>query len=225
MSGDDPYTYPGSPVLRNKLDLRDPVAFDRIERRLVVQRIREGVPRGNFDLAHLKAIHRHLFQDVYSWAGEVRSVEVSKGGNQFQFRQYIETGMADVHRRIVRSDYLRGLSAQDFAVRAGTIMGDVNYVHPFREGNGRTQLQYLKQLSEKAGHMLDLTKMRPELWLEASREAHRARYEAMGRAIAETIVSTKERSHWQQRAKEARTTIEKRSEPVRDISRDDDRER
>lgn len=77
MSGDDPYTYPGSRILRNKLDLRDAVAFDRVERRLVTQRISEGEPRGDFDLAHLKAIHRHLFQDIYSWAGEVRRVEIA----------------------------------------------------------------------------------------------------------------------------------------------------
>lgn len=188
MSGDDLYFYSGSRVLINKLDLRDPVALDRAERRLVVQRMREGIPRGDFDLPHLKAIHRHLFQDVYSWAGEVRRVEISKGGNQFQFRQYIETGMADIHRRIVKSHYLRGLSPQDFAAQAGHIIGDVNYVHPFREGNGRTQLQYLKQLGEKAGHRLDLSRMQPDTWVDASRASHNAHYEAMSRAIVESIV-------------------------------------
>ncbi len=63
---------------------------------MVGDRIAEGVPKGSFDLAHLRAIHRHLFQDVYDWAGELRTVEIFKGGNQFQFRQYIPTGMADV---------------------------------------------------------------------------------------------------------------------------------
>lgn len=187
MSGNDPYTYPGSRVLRNKLDIREPAALDRVERRLVVQRTREGVPVGDFDLAHLKDIHRHLFQDIYSWAGEVRNVEISKSGHQFQFRQYIGTGMADVHRRIVQCNYLRKLSPDEFARLAGEIIGDVNYVHPFREGNGRTQLQFLKQLGERAGHPLDLTKLTQETWLEASREAHRAQYGHMAQAIRESI--------------------------------------
>lgn len=81
MIGDaaDPYLYPGTTVLRNKLGLRDAAVLDRAERNLVRLRHREGVPRGAFDLEHLRAIHRHLFQDLYDWAGELRTVEVAKG--------------------------------------------------------------------------------------------------------------------------------------------------
>jgi cell filamentation protein len=151
---EDPYLIPGSSVLRNKLGFTDADALEQIERRLVVQRIREGIPSGGFDLGHLQAIHRHLFQDVYAWAGELRTVEIAKGGSQFQFRQFIETGMADVHRRLEQADFLRGRSGAEFAEAAGRIIGDVNYVHPFREGNGRAQLQYLEQLAAQAGRTL-----------------------------------------------------------------------
>jgi cell filamentation protein len=136
VSDEDPYVLPGSTVLRNKLGATTADALDRVERRLVVQRAREGMPTGDFDLDHLRSIHRHLFQDVYAWAGEVRTVEISKDGSQFQFRRFIGTGMADVHRRLAQSNFLRGLSAVDFAAAAGTALGDVNYVHPFRDGNG-----------------------------------------------------------------------------------------
>jgi len=136
---DEAYCYPPDfVVLKNKLDLRDAELLDRFERRAAAQRAAQGIPSGKFDLAHLRAIHRHLFQDVYDWAGELRTVEIAKGGNQFQFRQYITTGMADVHRRIVAAKFLKGLSARAFADKAGEIIGDINYVHPFREGNGRT---------------------------------------------------------------------------------------
>ncbi|CAN5216090.1 hypothetical protein BH10PSE6_BH10PSE6_13880 [soil metagenome] len=117
---EDPYLYPETNVLRNKLEIRDLTALDRAERRLVAQRIRDGTPRGNFDLDHLKAIHRHLFQDIYDWAGKLRNVEISRDGHQFQFRRYIETGMGDVHRRLVEAEFLKGLSPQDFAHVAGT---------------------------------------------------------------------------------------------------------
>lgn len=187
MSGDF-YLYPGTQLLRNKLDIQDPVQLATIERKLVTDRIAEGVPDGNFGLVHLQAIHRHLFQDVYGWAGELRRVEIAKGGHQFQFLSYIETGMADVHGRLVRQDYLRGLSRVAFAREAGVIMGDVNYVHPFRDGNGRTQLQYLKLLGQQAGHRIDLTKLDPKGWIEASKQAHVANYAPMGRAIAAAII-------------------------------------
>ncbi|RYE61583.1 MAG: cell division protein, partial [Oxalobacteraceae bacterium] len=97
---DDPYVYPGTRLLRNKFDIRDAAVLDLAERRYSTIRSIQKIPTGDFDLKHLRAIHRHLFQDVYDWAGEIRTVEISKGSSQFQFRQYIETGMADVHRRI-----------------------------------------------------------------------------------------------------------------------------
>jgi cell filamentation protein len=170
-------------VLRNKLGIRDPDKFDYYEREIVAFRSRQGIPTGNFDLKHLRAIHHHLFQDIFDWAGEIRTVEISKGDSQFQFRQYIEIGMADVHRRLSSTYFLRGLDRKEFAVKAAAIMGDVNYVHPFREGNGRTQLQYFKQLCEYAGHPLDLTRIVPADWLEASIAAHRGEYNRMADVI------------------------------------------
>ncbi len=179
----DPYVYPGTPVLRNKLGIRDARRLDEMERLLVVQRAREGIPAGNFDLAHLRAIHRHLFQDIYGWAGEIRTVEIAKGGQQFQFGRYIETGMADIHGRLAARQFLKGLGLAHFAESAAQIIGDVNYVHPFREGNGRTQLFYLAELAEHAGHPMDLPRLDAEVWIDASRRAHISDYAALAEAI------------------------------------------
>lgn len=102
---DTEYCYPPDyTVLRNKLGLRDAKELEFFEREFVMQRIAQGAPSGDFGLAHLQAIHRHLFQDVYEWAGEIRTVEIAKGGSQFQFRRFIETGMADIHRRLAARD-------------------------------------------------------------------------------------------------------------------------
>jgi cell filamentation protein len=181
----DPYFYPGTDILKNKLGIRDKDELDRMERRLVTQRARDGVPSGRFDLAHLRTVHHHLFQDVYDWAGEIRTVELSKDGQQFQFRRFIETGMADVYERLMAANFLKGCSRADFADQAARIVGDVNYVHPFREGNGRTQLFYLEQLAEQAGHPLDLTKLAPKRWIEASQHSHAGDYAAMAREISQ----------------------------------------
>ena len=183
----DPYVYPGTSVLRNRFGITDPQRLDRIERRLVVQRAREGIPGGTFDLSHLCAIHRHLFQDVYDWAGELRTVEISRGRQQFQFRQFIVTGMADVHRRLVAGNFLKRLSAGEFAKQSAVAIGDVNYIHPFREGNGRTQLQYLKLLALQAGHALDLGRIDQTAWIEASKLSHAADYDSMAEAISRAI--------------------------------------
>lgn len=184
---DDPYVYRGTSVLKNKFGIRDADKLDFHEREVVAQRLRQNVPSGNFDLAHLCAIHRHLFQDVYDWAGKLRTIDIAKGGNQFQAVRFLDAGMADIHRRLVEKRFLVGLAPEDFAREAGIVLGDVNYVHPFREGNGRAQLHYLKQLAERAGHRIDLTKLDANRWHEASQSAHWADYDAMARAIAAAL--------------------------------------
>lgn len=165
----DPYIYPGTSTLINLRDIRDPELLDMFERRAVVQRQAEGVPTGDFDSNHLKAIHGHLFQDVYEWAGEFRTVEMSKDDHQFQFANFVENGVDYVHAQIQEKDYLQGLSREEFVDNAAKIIGDLNYAHPFREGNGRTQKEYLEQLSERAGHPIDVSLLHGKAWIEASR--------------------------------------------------------
>ena len=150
------------------------------------QRIEEGAPTGNFDLKHLQDIHRHLFQDVYEWAGEVRQVDFHKT-DWFLPHSRIEMGMRDVHARLIKQDYLSGLPRPEFAARAGEIIGDVNYAHPFRDGNGRTQLLYLKQLGARAGHKVDLTRFDRDQWVEASIEANSGKYSLMGNCIERAL--------------------------------------
>lgn len=180
----DPYLIPGTDCLRNKLGLTDAKLLDSAEREYVLQRARRRVPRGDFDLPHLQAIHLHLFQDVYDWAGELRTLEIAKGGHHFLFHTRIEMGMGDVHRRLQQQDYLRKLGRSAFATAAGQVIGDVNYVHPFREGNGRTQFLYLQQLAEQAGHRIDLTRLDPGGWIAASIAAHDGDYGPMQDQIA-----------------------------------------
>ena len=94
--------------------------------------------------------------------------------------------MADVHRRLTGMQFLRGLSHGEFAQKAGESMGDVNYVYPFREGNGRTQLLYLRQLARQAGHELSAT-LDPERWIAASIAAHRADYGLLSQEIERAL--------------------------------------
>ncbi len=186
MSFVDPYIDPFSGVLKNKFGTTDQATLDRIEREWVVQRILEGCPRGSFDLAHLQAIHRHIFQDIFDWAGETRTLELFKNNDRFLPYAYIQHGMADVHSRLTSQNFLKGLSESAFAKAAARIIGDVNHVHPFREGNGRTQLRYLQQLAEQAGHPVDGCRFQGE-WIVASRASHQGDYDPMAASIPNAI--------------------------------------
>lgn len=192
MSVGDPYVYPDVPtVVRNKFGIKNASKLDAVERVHVAQRIEEGIPAGAFDLAHIKAIHKHLFQDVYDWAGKTRTVELAKGGHHFQPVGYIEIGIGNIHNRLVQYRFLTGLAPAAFATEAAQIIGDLNYVHPFREGNGRTQLLYLDALAHRAGHDLDLARLKRDRWQKASRAAHDANYDLMAQAIAAAVRESK----------------------------------
>ena len=96
--------------------------------------------------------------------------------------------MADVHRRIVAARCFRGSEPDGFAEGAGPVLGDVNRVHPFREGNGRTQLQYLKQLAARAGHAVDLTRIDRAAWLDASHRFNVGDHATIARCIRQALV-------------------------------------
>ncbi|MGA9427429.1 MAG: Fic family protein, partial [Terracidiphilus sp.] len=97
---EDPYSYPGTSILKNLLDLRDPRALEDFEVEIFALRSEEPLPIGAFDPAHYCSIHHHLFQDVYEWAGQYRTLRTSKGGNEFCYPEYIPTQMDNLFRSI-----------------------------------------------------------------------------------------------------------------------------
>ncbi len=194
MTNWEDYFYPGTDVLRNKLDIEDEEELAQAERMVVRLRADEGCPTGDFDLEHLQAIHRHLFQDVYEWAGQLRQVNMFKSEpGEYMPHDRIEMGMHDVHRRIVEADFLRNMDVWEFSDKAAQIIGDTNHAHPFREGNTRTQLQFLQQLGEQAGHNIDLTKIDRDAWNEAKILSGRGSYGEMNDQIRAAIVPTLEK--------------------------------
>ena len=123
-------------VLRNRLNLQRASEFDGFERRFVTQRIAEGVPAGNFDLAHLQAIHRQIFQDLYEWAGVLRVDDVEDGEAHYQAAAKIAGDVAAIHRDLGAKKFLADLEPGDFAREAALLMGDLAFVRPFFEGHG-----------------------------------------------------------------------------------------
>jgi cell filamentation protein len=163
----DPYTYANSTVLVNKLGLTSQADLDAFEAEISSARATEPLPDGLLDFGHYKAVHHHLFQDVYDWAGQVRTVRLSKGGNPFCYPENIEIQAAQLFSKLQTDGHLRDLSADDFSKRAAHFIAELNAIHAFREGNGRSQLTFLALLADRAGHPLDLDRLEPEAMLAA----------------------------------------------------------
>ncbi len=163
----DIYCYEGTTVLKNIPDIRDQNSLNEFETAMTMQRSDEPLPAGRLSVAHYCAIHRHLFQDVYSWAGEFRTVRMSKGGSAFCYPEYIEQEMQKLFDNLKDQNYLRELSADEFATGAAHFLATLNAIHPFREGNGRAQTSFLLLLADRAAHPLNLDKLVPGRFMEA----------------------------------------------------------
>jgi cell filamentation protein len=172
----DPYAYPGTDVLRNLLDLRDAAALAEREAALSAIRIAQLERRftpGDFDLAHLQATHRHIFGDIYPWAGELRTVRITKGGDLFALPEHIGPYLTTLFADLAHEDRLHGLGREQFLERLTHYYAEINAVHPFREGNGRTQRAFLGQIAKAAGHPIAWVHLDAERNILAARESHR----------------------------------------------------
>lgn len=127
---EDPYCYPGTTVLKNKLKLRTQAELDAFEAEITAQRAEEPLPSGRLGYAHYKAIHKHLFQDVYVWAGKIRNVRISKGGNMFCYPESIDREMSKLFASLATHKHFKGTTAKGFAAKSAHFLADLNAIHP-----------------------------------------------------------------------------------------------
>jgi len=153
----DPHSERGNACPRNVFGILDYAELQEREGPLAAKRGLELEYRGmkgKFDSAHLQSIHRYLFQDVFPWAGEFRVVNISKGNANFGPAMHIAGALKELFDRLAKEKLLTGLDAPAFVERAAFYLGEINAIHPFREGNGRTQREFIRQLGLHAGHPL-----------------------------------------------------------------------
>jgi fido (protein-threonine AMPylation protein) len=167
----DPYLDPSTGVLKNKLGINDEATLAGAEADIVMARsyeLEQSPIQGRFDLDHLRALHRHLFGSLYDWAGELRTVDLAKSGSMFAHHAYLETAGAQIFAQLTREQNLAGLGPDAFADRAAYFLGELNALHPFREGNGRVQRQFIGQLAQTNGYTIHWENVNQEQMLEAS---------------------------------------------------------
>lgn len=171
----DPYVYPGTTVLRNLWDIRDAAQLNRSEAIETTRRSIELEARptsGKFDANHLKAIHRYIFQDVFDWAGNFRTVNIYKS-DPFAFHQFIASCLETTLGELKTERFLSGAGLDLFASRAAHYLGEINAIHPFREGNGRTQREFIRQLAVRNGFAIDWKQVSRQEMIDASRRSLR----------------------------------------------------
>ena len=171
----DPYVDPATGVLRNSLGISDTDELAKAEADLTavaIATLTEKPVRGNFDLAHLQAIHKRLFGAIYPWAGELRRTEMSKDSTRFASVDSLNRAANQLFDSLHKEKLLNGLTDEDYVRRLAHYYSEVNILHPFREGNGRTQRAFFSLLAAKSGRRIAWDLMDASKNLAASIKAY-----------------------------------------------------
>jgi cell filamentation protein len=152
------YTDPGTGVLRNLADITDQDDLLFFESAAVIKRAKELElqPMTVHGANTLLDIHRYLFQDVYNWAGQKRTVEISKQGKPFFLTAFFDNGFAYIDTLIMEYRKLAQADKPRLAECLAVLLDNINYLHPFREGNGRVQREFIRLLALEKGYILNL---------------------------------------------------------------------
>lgn len=157
------YCYPGTDVLINLFDVRDEEKLKELEKVYSLLRLSElqiKKPADSLDVKAFLAIHRYLLQDVYPFAGELRKEMISKGSSAFAHPKHIEAHLLKIFNELETENYLKGLPRDQLISRLAYFLSELNALHPFREGNGRSIREFARQLMLNAGCRLDWEKVR-----------------------------------------------------------------
>jgi len=161
MDSVDPYYDDSIGDLRNLLGAKSPDELEKLEPQIVFANELElestGVPRTD-DLTELLLIHKQLFNGVYDWAGQIRTVDIRKNASDaeyFLIVSKIYDAANYVFTELAKESNLKGLSKENFVKRLAYFYDQLNYIHPFREGNGRTQRVFWNRVAKDADYEID----------------------------------------------------------------------
>jgi cell filamentation protein len=183
--------YPNTSVLINKFDIRDEEKLSEVESVIVSAKYAEWMRNPaakTFDFEHYKAIHRFLFSDLYDWAGQVRTVDISKKGTVFTRAEAIAQQAELIFSRLKGCNYFRDLPRAEFVEEIVDFYCLTNALHPFREGNGRTQRAFLTQLIRSAGHDINFADMDTDLLMIATIQASQGVTDLLRNIFNESIL-------------------------------------
>jgi cell filamentation protein len=193
LSGPDPHYDYQHKILKNLPGFTDPIlldSFERVEAAEEIFDLQKYPVKGTFDSAHLRVIHARIFQNVYPWAGEFRQVNLRRSASYyFALVQFMETNLKSTLAKLAAENHLKGLDAAAFASRAAYYLGELNSIHPFREGNGRTQREFIRELAAEAGHRINWNRVTRSQMIDVSIESHNlGKNDAFAELIASAIV-------------------------------------
>ena len=165
------YCYPSSNVLKNKLNIRDNKLLKTAEEEITLIKQMELLKnpiKGNFSKAHLMNIHKFIFEDIYSFAGKIRREQISKADTMFYPPNLIDGELDKVFAKIKDNNMLKETDKEKIFDNLAYVMAELNIIHPFREGNGRSIREFIRLMAKRLGYDLNWGNVDSKELLEAS---------------------------------------------------------
>ena len=166
--------YPNSTCLINKFNIKDDKKLSEIEAEITFAKaavLESKEVKPPFDFDFYKSIHRFLFEDLYDWAGVLRKIDISKKGTSFCSVNELENLCKACFNRLEQANYFKGLSKEKFVEEIVDLYQTTNFLHPFREGNGRTQIIFISKLIKYNGYDFNFSNINPDLLMIATIKA------------------------------------------------------
>ena len=165
------YCYPDSNVLKNKLNIRDNKLLKTAEEEITLIKQMELLKnpiKGNFSKSHLMNIHKFIFEDIYTFAGKIRREQISKADTMFYPPNLIDRELDKVFAKIKEKNMLKETDKEKVFDNLAYVMAELNIIHPFREGNGRSIREFIRLMAKRMGYNLNWGNVDKEELLEAS---------------------------------------------------------
>jgi cell filamentation protein len=191
---DSVYCYEGSEVLRNKLGITDQLLLEAFESDITSSRLIElelKPIKGKFDLKHLQAIHHAIFQDIYDWAGKIRTVDISRENSRFANMRMIDSASRKLFTKLAKENLFTNQNIQEISLKLAHYLSEINVLHPFRDGNGRVQRVFVAQLALAAGYKLSYSDLKQSEMYEAIEHAFFGNEITLSKLILEKLTSNK----------------------------------
>lgn len=189
-ASNDHYCYTGTTTLKNRLDIRGMDKLEEAERditALMINKISFKPPA--YNLEYMRSLHHQLFSELYDWAGELRSVDISKGGTRFCNCDRIIAESQKLFNGLQKENWLANLQKEKFCEKLAEYYCEFNMIHPFREGNGRVQRLLFEHLALSAGYDLDWEDIQQNEWILANIDGVDVNYKPMEQIFKRIVTS------------------------------------
>lgn len=176
----DPYVYSGTDVLINLFNIKDLNTLEKLETELTWRSQNSiNYQEPPYSLDTMQDIHRTLFKELYDWAGELRRCDIVKGDTRFCNTNFLEREAARLFRCLERDNWLTNLSLEQFCEKLAEHYAEFNMLHPFREGNGRTQRILFDMIAAHSGYQVSWGEIERDEWLYANQQGVNMNYNPM----------------------------------------------